>query len=128
MTGVSGSGKSSLIHDILYNALARDLMKAQTVPGDYDDIRGIIKKKKGPVSTVIDKIINITMAPIGRTPRSNAATYTKVFDGIRALYADLPDAKLRGYKPGRFSFNVTGGRCEACNGNGAKKVDMGTPL
>ena len=125
VTGVSGSGKSSLIHDILYSALARDLMKAKTVPGDYDDIRGIIDGKSVPVSDVIDKIINIDMAPIGRTPRSNAATYTKVFDGIRALYAGLPDAKLRGYKPGRFSFNVTGGRCEACNGNGAKKVDMG---
>ena len=125
VTGVSGSGKSSLIHDILYSALARDLMKAKTVPGDYDDIRGIIEGKSVPVSEVIDKIINIDMAPIGRTPRSNAATYTKVFDGIRALYAGLPDAKLRGYKPGRFSFNVAGGRCEACSGNGAKKVDMG---
>lgn len=125
VTGVSGSGKSSLIHDILYSALARDLMKAKTVPGDYDDIRGIIDGKSVPVSDVIDKIINIDMAPIGRTPRSNAATYTKVFDSIRALYAGLPDAKLRGYKPGRFSFNVTGGRCEACSGNGAKKVDMG---
>ena len=125
VTGVSGSGKSSLIHDILYNALARDLMKAKTVPGDYDKIQGIIERKNVPVSDVIDKIININMAPIGRTPRSNAATYTKVFDPIRALYAGLPDAKLRGYKPGRFSFNVSGGRCEACNGNGAKKVDMG---
>ena len=125
VTGVSGSGKSSLIHDILYNALARDLMKAKTVPGDYDDIRGIIKEKDVPISNVIDKIININMAPIGRTPRSNAATYTKVFDAIRALYASLPDAKLRGYKPGRFSFNVAAGRCEACSGNGAKKVDMG---
>ena len=125
VTGVSGSGKSSLIHDILYSALARDLMKAKTVPGDYDDIRGILKGKSVPIAKVIDKIINIDMAPIGRTPRSNAATYTKVFDGIRALYAGLPEAKLRGYKPGRFSFNVTGGRCEACSGNGAKKVDMG---
>ncbi len=125
VTGVSGSGKSSLIHDILYNALARDLMKAHTVPGDYDRIRGIIAKKNVPVSDVIDKIINIDMAPIGRTPRSNAGTYTKVFDAIRSFYAGLPDAKLRGYKPGRFSFNVVGGRCEACNGNGAKKVDMG---
>ena len=125
VTGVSGSGKSSLIHDILYNALARDLMKAKTVPGDYDDIRGITKEKDVPISDVIDKIININMAPIGRTPRSNAATYTKVFDAIRALYASLPDAKLRGYKPGRFSFNVAAGRCEACSGNGAKKVDMG---
>ena len=125
VTGVSGSGKSSLIHDILYNALARDLMKAKTVPGDYDKIQGIIEGKNVRISDVIDKIINIDMAPIGRTPRSNAATYTKVFDGIRALYAGLPDAKLRGYKPGRFSFNVSGGRCEACSGNGAKKVDMG---
>ena len=125
VTGVSGSGKSSLIHDILYNALARDLMNAKTVPGDYDDIRGITKEKDGPIASVIDKIININMAPIGRTPRSNAATYTKVFDAIRTLYAGLPDSKLRGYKPGRFSFNVSGGRCEACNGNGAKKVDMG---
>ena len=125
VTGVSGSGKSSLIHDILYAALARDLMKAKTVPGDYGDIRGNIGEKNIPIAEVIDKIINIDMAPIGRTPRSNAATYTKVFDHIRALYAGLPDAKLRGYKPGRFSFNVTGGRCEACSGNGAKKVDMG---
>ena len=128
VTGVSGSGKSSLIHDILYNALARDLMNAKTLPGDYDDIRGIIKDKDVPISNVIDKIININMAPIGRTPRSNAATYTKVFDAIRSLYAGLPDAKLRGYKPGRFSFNVSGGRCEACNGNGRKKSRYGTTL
>ena len=125
VTGVSGSGKSSLIHDILYCALARDLMKAKTVPGDYDDIRGTRAGKDVPISEVIDKIINIDMAPIGRTPRSNAATYTKVFDHIRSLYAGLSEAKLRGYKPGRFSFNVPGGRCEACSGNGAKKVDMG---
>ena len=125
VTGVSGSGKSSLIHDILYSALARDLMKAKTVPGDYDKIQGIIEDKTVPVKDVIDKIINIDMAPIGRTPRSNPATYTKVFDAIRAFFAGLPDAKLRGYKPGRFSFNVSGGRCEACSGNGAKKVDMG---
>lgn len=125
VTGVSGSGKSSLIHDILYYALARDLMKAKTVPGDYDNIQGIIEEEIVPVSDVIDKIINIDMAPIGRTPRSNPATYTKVFDAIRAFYTNLPDAKLRGYKPGRFSFNVPGGRCEACSGNGAKKVDMG---
>ena len=125
VTGVSGSGKSSLIHDILYCALARDLMKAKTVPGDYDTIQGIIEEKAVPVSDVIDKIINIDMAPIGRTPRSNPATYTKVFDAIRSFFAGLPDAKLRGYKPGRFSFNVPGGRCEACSGNGAKKVDMG---
>lgn len=125
VTGVSGSGKSSLIHDILYSALARDLMKAKTVPGDYDTIQGIIDDEIVPVTDVIDKIINIDMAPIGRTPRSNPATYTKVFDAIRAFYTNLPEAKLRGYKPGRFSFNVPSGRCEACNGNGAKKVDMG---
>ncbi len=125
VTGVSGSGKSSLIHDILYSALARDLMKAKTVPGDYDKIQGIIDDKVVPVTDVIDKIINIDMAPIGRTPRSNPATYTKVFDAIRNFFTSLPDSKLRGYKPGRFSFNVTSGRCEACSGNGAKKVDMG---
>ena len=125
VTGVSGSGKSSLIHDILYKALARDLMKAKTVPGDYEKIQGIVDDEPVTVSDVIDKIININMSPIGRTPRSNPATYTKVFDAIRAFYTNLPDAKLRGYKPGRFSFNVPGGRCEACTGNGAKKVDMG---
>ena len=125
VTGVSGSGKSSLIHDILYCALARDLMKAKTVPGDYDKIQGIIDDKVVPVTDVIDKIINIDMAPIGRTPRSNPATYTKVFDAIRNFFTNLPDSKLRGYKPGRFSFNVPSGRCEACSGNGARKVDMG---
>ena len=146
VTGVSGSGKSSLVHDILYNALARDLMRAKTVPGAYEKIQGLVltkkpwiateplatgsdgivrKEKAVPVSEVIDKIIHINMAPIGRTPRSNPATYTKVFDAIRSFYANLPASKLRGYKPGRFSFNVTGGRCEACSGNGAKKVDMG---
>lgn len=143
VTGVSGSGKSSLVHDILYNALARDLMRAKTVPGAYEKIQGLVLNETGnsgapapesqraqreesvPVSEVVDKIIHINMAPIGRTPRSNPATYTKVFDAIRAFYAALPESKLRGYKPGRFSFNVSGGRCEACGGNGAKKVDMG---
>ncbi len=125
VTGVSGSGKSSLIHDILYCALARDLMRAKTVPGDYDTIQGILDDEVVPVADAVDKIINIDMAPIGRTPRSNPATYTKVFDAIRSFYTNLPDAKLRGYKPGRFSFNVPGGRCEACSGNGAKKIDMG---
>ena len=97
VTGVSGSGKSSLIHDILYSALARDLMKAKDCAGGITTIFEVSSKKKNVrVSKVIDKIINIDMAPIGRTPRSNAATYTKVFDGIRALYADLPEAKLRG--------------------------------
>ena len=143
VTGVSGSGKSSLVHDILYNALARDLMRAKTVPGAYEKIQGLVLNETGnsgapasesqgaqheksvPVSEVVDKIIHINMAPIGRTPRSNPATYTKVFDAIRAFYAALPESKLRGYKPGRFSFNVSGGRCETCSGNGAKKVDMG---
>ncbi len=125
VTGVSGSGKSSLVHDIVYNALARDLMRAKTVPGAYRDIQGIIDGKTVPISDVIDKIINIDMAPIGRTPRSNPATYTKVFDAIRSFYAGLPESKWRGYKPGRFSFNVPGGRCEVCKGNGAKQVDMG---
>ena len=125
VTGVSGSGKSSLIHDILYCALARDLMRAKTIPGDYERIQGIENGEIVDVSDVVDKIININMAPIGRTPRSNPATYTKIFDAIRSFYTNLPDAKLRGYKPGRFSFNVTGGRCEACFGNGAKKIDMG---
>ena len=147
VTGVSGSGKSSLVHDILYKGLARDLMGAKTVPGAYEKIQGLVLNETGnsgapasesqgahhkglgekcvPVSEVVDKIIHINMAPIGRTPRSNPATYTKVFDAIRAFYAALPESKLRGYKPGRFSFNVSGGRCEACRGNGAKKVDMG---
>ena len=131
VTGVSGSGKSSLVHDILYNALARDLMRAKTVPGAYEKIHGLVltekrwEEKAVPVAEVVDKIIHIDMAPIGRTPRSNPATYTKVFDVIRSFYANLPASKLRGYKPGRFSFNVIGGRCEACSGNGAKKVDMG---
>ncbi|MFH1746295.1 MAG: ATP-binding cassette domain-containing protein [Planctomycetota bacterium] len=120
VTGVSGSGKSSLVNDILYAALARDLNRATTVqPGRHAGIEGLAH---------LDKIIAIDQAPIGRTPRSNPATYIKVFDEIRTLYAKLPDAKLRGYKPGRFSFNVAarrgGGRCEACEGNGANRIEM----
>ena len=115
VTGVSGSGKSSLVHDILYNALARKLMGAHTVPGDHDEIRGIEH---------IDKVVLIDQKPIGRTPRSNPATYTKVFDLIREFYSQLPEARVRGYKPGRFSFNVKGGRCEACEGYGMKKLEM----
>ena len=115
VTGVSGSGKSSLINDILYAALARSLNKAGTDPGDYDGLKGVGH---------LDKIINIDQAPIGRTPRSNPATYTKVFDAIRSLFAETPEARVRGYKPGRFSFNVRGGRCEACEGNGATRVEM----
>ncbi len=120
VTGVSGSGKSSLVNDILYAALARRLNKATAVePGDHDAIEGLEH---------LDKVIAIDQSPIGRTPRSNPATYIKVFDEIRLLFARLPDAKLRGYKPGRFSFNVPvrkgGGRCEACEGNGANRVEM----
>lgn len=162
VTGVSGSGKSSLINDILYEALARELMKAHGEPGEHKAIRALVSENDDmddpesvsldtdfeklpsqnfesfppeslrsespsiqvPVNSVIDKVIDIDQAPIGRTPRSNPATYSKVFDHIRSLYAELPDSKLRGYKPGRFSFNVSGGRCEACDGNGAKRVEM----
>jgi len=121
VTGVSGSGKSSLVNDIIREALARDLNGATKVhPGDHDRIDGIEH---------LDKIIDIDQSPIGRTPRSNPATYIKVFDEIRALYTKLPDAKIRGYKPGRFSFNVKtgkpgGGRCEVCEGNGSNKIEM----
>ena len=115
ITGVSGSGKSSLINDILYAALARELNGAEIDPGAYREIVG---------ADHLDKVIDIDQSPIGRTPRSNPATYTKVFDHIRNLFTETPEAKVRGYKPGRFSFNVTGGRCEACEGNGATKVDM----
>ena len=105
VTGVSGSGKSSLVNEILYKRLARDLNRARTIPGKHKDIKGIEK---------LDKVINIDQSPIGRTPRSNPATYTGVFDLIRELFAATPDAKARGYQKGRFSFNVKGGRCEAC--------------
>jgi excinuclease ABC subunit A len=115
VTGVSGSGKSSLINDILRESLFTDLNRGDGSPGAHDAIEGIEH---------LDKIIAIDQSPIGRTPRSNPATYVKVFDEIRKLYAQLPDAKARGYAPGRFSFNVSGGRCEACEGNGAKKLEM----
>jgi excinuclease ABC subunit A len=115
ITGVSGSGKSTLMVDILYNALAKELMRAHTVPGDYDHIEGI---------EYLDKIINIDQSPIGRTPRSNPGTYTGMFDEIRSLFAELPESKLRGYKAGRFSFNVHGGRCEACQGLGQLRIEM----
>ncbi len=115
ITGVSGSGKSTLMVDVLYNALARELHGAHTQPGDYDRIEGIEH---------IDKIINIDQSPIGRTPRSNPATYTGMFDEIRKLFAELPESKMRGYKPGRFSFNVHGGRCEACQGQGQLRIEM----
>ena len=115
VTGVSGSGKSSLINEILYKTLARDLNRARTIPGDCDGIEG---------TKQLDKIIDIDQSPIGRTPRSNPATYTGVFDLIRDLFASTPDAKARGYAKGRFSFNVKGGRCEACGGDGIKKIEM----
>ena len=115
ITGVSGSGKSTLMSDILYSALAGKLMGARTNPGEYEHIEGIEH---------LDKIINIDQSPIGRTPRSNPGTYTSLFDEIRKLYAELPESKVRGYKPGRFSFNVHGGRCEACQGQGELRIEM----
>ena len=115
VTGVSGSGKSSLVNEILYKRLARDLNRARKIPGKHKDIKGIDQ---------LDKVINIDQSPIGRTPRSNPATYTGVFDLIRDLFAATPDAKARGYKKGRFSFNVKGGRCEACCGDGILKIEM----
>lgn len=115
ITGVSGSGKSSLTNEILYKHLARTLNRARCIPGDHDDILGVEQ---------LDKIIDIDQSPIGRTPRSNPATYTGVFDMIRDLFAATQDAKARGYKKGRFSFNVKGGRCEACSGDGIIKIEM----
>ena len=115
VTGVSGSGKSSLVNEILYKRLAKELNRARTIPGKHRDIVGIDQ---------LDKVIDIDQSPIGRTPRSNPATYTGVFDMIRDLFAMTPDAKARGYKKGRFSFNVKGGRCEACSGDGIIKIEM----
>ena len=115
VTGVSGSGKSSLINEVLYKILARELNRAKTTPGKYKEIRGLEH---------LDKVIRIDQSPIGRTPRSNPATYTGVFNDIRALFAETQDAKMRGYTQGRFSFNVKGGRCEACQGDGIIKIEM----
>ncbi len=115
ITGVSGSGKSSLLNETLYPAVARHLHGGRHIPGLHDSIEGLEH---------IDKIINIDQSPIGRTPRSNPGTYTKLFDHIRQLFAELPESKMRGYKPGRFSFNVKGGRCEACQGQGQIKIEM----
>ena len=115
VTGVSGSGKSTLVNDILYRALAREIYGSGTHPGGYEELRGIEN---------IDKVIRIDQSPIGRTPRSNPATYTGLFTPIRDLYAMLPESRERGYKPGRFSFNVKGGRCEACQGDGLKRIEM----
>ncbi|NCQ32509.1 MAG: excinuclease ABC subunit UvrA, partial [Armatimonadetes bacterium] len=115
VTGVSGSGKSSLLSDIVREALARDLNGAETVPGEHDGLDGLEH---------LDKVVDIDQSPIGRTSRSNPSTYVKVLDPIRALFAKLPESRRRGYKPGRFSFNVAGGRCEACEGNGANRLEM----
>jgi excinuclease ABC subunit A len=115
ITGVSGSGKSTLMVEILYKAVARYLHGSRSLPGDHDFIEGLEQ---------IDKIINIDQSPIGRTPRSNPGTYTGLFDQIRQLFAELPESKIRGYKPGRFSFNVHGGRCEACQGQGQLRIEM----
>ncbi|MDN4620671.1 excinuclease ABC subunit UvrA [Paenibacillus sp. PsM32] len=115
VTGVSGSGKSTLVNEILYKTLARDLNKARVRPGEYREIRGLEH---------VDKVVDIDQSPIGRTPRSNPATYTGVFDDIRDLFAQTNEAKVRGYKKGRFSFNVKGGRCEACRGDGIIKIEM----
>jgi len=115
ITGPSGSGKSTLVHDVLYAALARDLMRAKTIPGRFSGLEGLEH---------LDKVIEIDQSPIGRTPRSNPATYTGIFDEIRDLFTKTPEARKRGYQAGRFSFNVKGGRCEACGGDGTKKIEM----
>ena len=115
VTGVSGSGKSTLVNDILYRAAAKFVYGSRAEPGAHESIKGL---------DLIDKVIEIDQSPIGRTPRSNPATYTHVFTPIRDLYAMLPQSRERGYKPGRFSFNVKGGRCEACQGDGLKRIEM----
>ena len=115
VTGVSGSGKSTLVNDILYRTLMQQIYKSKVAPGLHTSIEGL---------QALDKVINIDQQPIGRTPRSNPATYTGVFDHVRKLFAQTPESKIRGYLPGRFSFNVKGGRCEACSGDGTIKIEM----
>ena len=115
VTGVSGSGKSTLVNEILYKALAKELNRAKQHPGEHKEIKGLEH---------LDKVVDIDQSPIGRTPRSNPATYTGVFDDIRDVFAATNEAKIRGYKKGRFSFNVRGGRCEACKGDGIIKIEM----
>jgi excinuclease ABC subunit A len=115
VTGVSGSGKSTLVNDILYTSLARQIYGARAVPGRHTKISGLDQ---------VDKVIHVDQSPIGRTPRSNPATYTGVWDHVRKLFAETPEAKVRGYQQGRFSFNVKGGRCEACSGDGTLKIEM----
>ena len=115
VTGVSGSGKSTLAYEVLYKKLAQAIYRSKDIPGEHTSVSGIEN---------IDKVINIDQSPIGRTPRSNPATYTGAFTPIRELFSNLPEAKVRGYKPGRFSFNVKGGRCEACQGEGYNQIEM----
>ena len=115
ITGVSGSGKSTLINDTLHPILSQHFYRSLTDPLPYDSVEGLEN---------VDKVVDVDQTPLGRTPRSNPATYTNVFNDIRNLFVDLPEAKIRGYKPGRFSFNVKGGRCETCSGNGYKSIEM----
>jgi excinuclease ABC subunit A len=115
ITGVSGSGKSTLMVDILYAEMSKQLYGSHTQPGEFDRLEGLEH---------LDKVINIDQSPIGRTPRSNPGTYTGLFDEIRQLFAELPESKMRGYKSSRFSFNVHGGRCEACQGQGQLRIEM----
>ena len=115
ISGVSGSGKSTLVNDVLLNVLARELNGASVVPGKHTKVTGLDQ---------VDKVVHVDQGPIGRTPRSNPATYTGVFDHVRKLFAQTQEAKVRGYQPGRFSFNVKGGRCEACSGDGTLKIEM----